>query len=375
MTTPTTHKKLHLLQITHDLDFGGLQQVIYNICRTIDRDQFEVSVLCLRAKGCFTEDVEALGIPVYCIAPPSGSTDYFLFLKVAKLLRKLKIDVVHTHNTQPFIDGTLGALLAGTKTIVHTDHARDFPDKTRYMIAEWFMSQFAYRVVGCSEHTSENLHKFEKISKQKIVTIENGIDPSRFNISIDTDAKRLALGINQSGPIIGLAVRHSKQKGICYLLDAMPFVISKIPNITLLIAGSGELTETLKSQAQRLGLNENVKFIGPRLDIPELLQLFDLYVLPSLWEGLPMVILEAMAAGCPVLATDVGGNYKAIENGVNGCLVEASCSESLAHNIVELLTDPKTLTQYREQSFEKFNKHYSAHIMTSRYMRLYQRQD
>lgn len=363
------------MQITHDLGLGGLQQVIYNICRTIDRDKFDISVLCLRTEGRLADDIKALGIPVYCVAPPKGTTDYFLFRKVAKLLKQHKVDVIHTHNTQPFIDGTIGALIAGTKTIIHTDHARDFPDKFRYMFAEWVMSLFSFKVVGCTEHTANNLHKYEKISKRKLVTIDNGIDPSRFTMDIDTQAKRQELNIESAGPVIGLAVRLSEQKGIRYLIDAMPKVIEQIPDITLIVAGEGDLSEQLRVQASDLNLGKNVKFVGPRHDIPELLKLFDLYVLPSLWEGLPMVILEAMAAGCPVLATDVGGNYRAIENGVNGALVKPACSKTLAENIIKLLQDPVTLARYRAASIEKFNREFNANIMSAKYMNLYQRKD
>ena len=127
--------------ITHDLAIGGLQQVVVNLCRTIDRDKFDVSVLCLRALGEFALEVEKLGIKVFFL-PQKKGTDYFSFFKVAKILRREKIEVIHTHNTQPFIDGTIGALLSGVKTIVHTDHARSFPDKRRYMFTEWVPISF-----------------------------------------------------------------------------------------------------------------------------------------------------------------------------------------------------------------------------------------
>src|SRR5512139_4112376 len=144
-------KKVRLMQITHDLAIGGLQQVIVNLCRTIDRERFDVSVLSLRHLGEFVPIVEKLGIEVVLLPQKQNSIDYLSFLKVAKILRAKKIDVIHTHNTQPLIDGTLGALLAGVKTIVHTDHSREFPDKRRYMFAEWLLSHFVYKMVGVSK--------------------------------------------------------------------------------------------------------------------------------------------------------------------------------------------------------------------------------
>lgn len=365
--------RLRLLQITHDLDLGGLQQVIYNLCRTLDRNRFDISVLCLRAKGLFATDVEALGIPVYLAEQKEHGADYFAFRKVARLLRELRIDVIHTHNTQPFFDGTIGAVLAGVRTVVHTDHARAFPDKLRYMVAEWAMSLYAYRVVGCSEHTSQQLMRYEKISKRKIVTIPNGIDGSRFELTIDRQAKRRELGIHEQGSVIGLAVRLSDQKGITFLLQAMPRILAKHPDTTLLIAGDGDLRMDLERETQQLGIAARVKFCGPRKDIPELLKLLDLYVLPSKWEGLPMVILEAMAAGCPIVATDVGGNSTAVVDGVTGALVPPQDPGALADAIIRLLDSPDLQKSYAANGKNRFRERFSAETMARQYERLYLR--
>jgi len=359
--------------ITHDLAIGGLQQVVVNICRTIDREHFDVSVLCLRELGEFTHEIESLGIRVLFLPQDPDRTDYFSFLKVANILRQEKIDIIHTHNTQPFVDGTIGALMSGVKTIVHTDHARDFPDKKRYMFAEWLMSLFAYKIVGVSDHTSKNLIKYEKISRRKIVTIPNGIDETKFDISIDKKKKKEDLGISKNGHVIGLCVRLTEQKGITYLLKAMPDVVKVMPDITLIIAGDGPLKKDLEKESDLLGVSDNVLLIGPRLDVSEILKLFDLYVLPSLWEGFPMVLLEAMAAKCPILATDVGGNPSAIVSGENGVLVPSRSPKALAEQIIYLLLNHDLRTKCAEKSLEIFQHNFSARGMTSKYEQLYRR--
>ncbi len=363
-----------LMLITHDLAIGGLQQVIVNICRTIDREYFDVSVLCLRELGPFTPEIERLGINVSCIPQKTDRTDYLSFLNVAKVLKQQCIEIVHTHNTQPFIDGVIGGLLAGVKTIIHTDHARDFPDKKRYMFAEWLMSHFVYKVVGVSEHTSQNLIKYEKISPSKVITIHNGIDGSKYDIAIDKKKKRAELGIHGNGPIIGLGVRLTCQKGLTYLLQAMPELIKRFPDITLIVAGEGPLENDLKNEASLLGVSDNVIFAGPRLDIPELLQLFDLYVLPSLWEGLPMVLLEAMAARCPIVATDVGGNASAVKNGVNGSLVKPQNPKALSDEIIRVLSSTDILEKYRLNGDNAFQNNFAARVMTSKYEKLYKKE-
>jgi len=365
-------RRIKVMQITHDLAIGGLQQVVVNICRAMDKDLFDVSVLCLRHLGSFVPEVEALGIKVILI-PQKETTDYLSFLQVASILREEKTEVIHTHNTQPFVDGTLGALLSGVKTIVHTDHARNFPDKKRYMFAEWLMSKFAYKVIGVSDHTSKNLMHYEKISPGKIMTIPNGIDGSRFSITLDKQKKRKELGIMADGPVLGLGVRLTEQKGITHLLDAMKMVVSHYPDTTLVIAGDGPLEEELKQKAGRLGIDKNVRFIGPRLDIPELLNLFDLYVLPSLWEGLPMVLLEAMAAGCPIVCTDVGGASTAVTHEVNGLLVKPADPDALSSAILSLLSDEEKRKRFAQNGIKRFQGSFSADIMTRKYEQIYLR--
>jgi glycosyltransferase involved in cell wall biosynthesis len=367
------HTRIRLMQITHDLAIGGLQRVVANICRTIDRDQFDVQVLCLRELGPFTADIERLGIKVSLI-PQTGRTDYFSFLKVARILRAERIDVIHTHNTQPFVDGTLAALLSGVRTIVHTDHARQFPDKRRYMLAERAMSLFAYRVVGVSDHTSANLEKYEKIPRAKIETIPNGIDGSAFDIPVDRVARRRELGIPADAMVLGIAARLSPPKGVTYLLKALPEVVRRLPNVVLVVAGDGPLEQGLKAESESLTLGSHVKFVGPRADMPELLKLFDLYVLPSISEGLPMVLLEAMAAGCPIVSTRVGGVPSAIESGVNGLLVPPQDPASLARAIVLALGDEALRRRFALAGKQAFAARFSAQTMTRRYERLYRRE-
>ena len=368
-------KKLRLMQITHDLGIGGLQQIVVNICRTIDRERFDVSVLCLRNLGEFVPEVEKLGIEVILLPQKQSGVDYLSFLKVAKILREKKIDVIHTHNTQPLIDGTLGALLAGVRTIVHTDHSREFPDKRRYMFAEWLLSHFVYKMVGVSTPTSQDLIKYERISPRKIATVLNGIDGSQFDITVDRQKKRMELGITGKGPVIGLGVRLSEEKGVAYLLRAMPEIIKRYPDITLVIAGKGDCEEDLKKEAAVLGIEKNTLFIGPRLDMPELKKVFDVFVLPSLREGLPTVLLEAMAAGCPIVATNVGGNHMAIAHGENGSLVESKNPKALATEIIRVLGDEQLRSRYAKRGLELFRTNFTAEAMTAQYEKLYLRED
>lgn len=366
--------KTRLLQITHDLHVGGLPRVVDTLCRAIDHERFDVSVLCLRDVGPLGEALrEDLGIPVFKLRDNHDVPDRLAFLKVARFLKQHPVDVVHTHNTEPFIEGSLGAVLAGVKTLVHTDHARPFPDRFRYMAGEWFVSQFAWKVVGVSDHTTENLRRYEKISRKKLVTIPNGIDGDRYDTEVDVAAARAELGIPEGAPVLGFASRLAEQKGLTYLLQALPAVLDAYPETRLLVAGTGELEASLRAEAAERGVADAIHFLGVRLDIPRLLKVFDLHVLPSLWEGLPMIILESMAAGCPTLATAVGGVATAIQDGHNGRLIEPRDPAALSGAIIEMLDDPARRRSMGEAARTTFQGGFTAAAMAKSYEQLYLR--
>jgi glycosyltransferase involved in cell wall biosynthesis len=153
----------------------------------------------------------------------------------------------------------------------------------------------------------------------------------------------------------------------------MKDVIPLFPDITLLIAGEGPLQDNLKRMSVDLGIERWVLFTGPRLDIPELLKLFDIYVLPSVSEGLPMVLLEAMAAGCPIIATEVGGVPKAVHHGENGSLVRPENPKALSSEIIRLLSNKDVRERYSENGVRLAREKFSAEAMTRSYEKLYLR--
>ena len=365
-------KKIKVLQITDNLGIGGLERVVVNLCKHLNKDLFDVSVVCLNFLGAFADELENGGIKVF-LAPKKKKNDYFLFWRLKDIIGKVKPDIVHTHNTNALIDGVIASILKRVPIRVHTDHARQFPDKKKYMAIEWFLSHFIHKIIAVSDETRENLVKYEKIDRYKITILNNGIDGSSYDINIDTDCKKKELGISGFTHIIGLGVRLTKQKGLIHLISAAPDILKKFPNTAFVIAGYGVLEKYLKEEVKRLGVDENFFFVGSRLDMPEILQTFDLFVLPSEWEGLPLVLLEAMAAKRAIVATDVGGNSMAIENGLSGSLVPTKNPDTLAKEIIRLLNEPETRKSYADNAYKRFKMEFSAEHMATKHENLYKK--
>ncbi|MHB8711794.1 MAG: glycosyltransferase family 4 protein [Trichloromonadaceae bacterium] len=363
---------VHLMQITHDLAIGGLQKVVVNICRNIDREKYKISVLCLRNLGPLADEIAELGIKIILLPQSKNKTDYLSFLKIAKVLSSEKVDLIHTHNTQPFIEGTLGSLISGGKrSIIHTDHSRPFPDKFRYMFAEWLVSHFVYKIVGVSKNTVKNLSKYEKISKKRLVLIENGVDRTKFKYTKKKEQLKKIIGISSDSIVLGVITRLESVKGVDYLIKAMPNVIQNYPNAHLLVVGDGGEMKKLKAEVFNLNICHNVTFLGFRNDIPDILNILDIYILPSISEGLPMGLLEAMAVGCPIIASRVGGVPEILKHKDNALLVEPGRSEELATSIKQLIKSPSLRKRLSAKVSEDFDEKYSVKQMVDKYQELF----
>lgn len=365
--------KIKILEVTHDLNIGGLQRVVVDLAKNLNKEKFNVTVCALKSGGPLEGELKTAGIKIIKIQHTPGRVDYFSFWKLYKILKTEKPDIIHTHNTHPLIDGTIASLLSGVPVRIHTDHARQFPDKNRYMMIERLFSRFIEKMITVSNHTKGNLVSYEKISPEKIEVIINGIDGRKYCTSVDQWKKKNELGIvEKKKPIIGLGVRLSRQKGIEYLLDAVKLLKEDFPDILLLIAGEGELSEELRLKAERLNITDSVLFLGPRLDMNEILKVLDIYVLPSIWEGLPLVILEAMAASLPIVATDVGGNREVIREGENGFLVRPKDSRALYLAIKKILDSNDLKQSFSINSLTLFQKAFSLDKMVLEYEKVFE---
>ncbi|ULA61354.1 MAG: Glycosyl transferase, group 1 [Nitrospira sp.] len=347
---------------------GGAERVISNLAASLNPDRYR-AVLCLFRPGWIQERSEVRGIRSFII-PTHGMTDWQWALQFKRLLRQERVDLIHAHEFDANVQGTFVAAISGIP-LVATVHGKNyFWERFRRRLAYRWVSRRATMVA-----VSQNLKQFivEKVgvSPERIKVLYNGVDASPRYDRVDVDDCKKELGLPENHQIVGVVGNLYPVKGHQYLIDGLPAILAKCPNTSFVFAGRGELEAALKAQVRRLGIETNVFFLGLRQDIPRILAMLDVFVLPSLSEGLSMAILEAMSAGKPVIATQVGGNPELVLNGETGFLVPPRDSQALASSVVTLLTNRQQAAQYAERGKRRAEGQFSLRTMVCAYQSLY----
>jgi glycosyltransferase involved in cell wall biosynthesis len=272
--------------------------------------------------------------------------DIRAFLALLTLLRREKPAIVHTHTYKAGILGSWAAKMAGVPIIIHTPHGHIFfghfsPQVTRcFMLMERLTAAIVDRMVALTEGERSDYVAFSVANQEKMVTIHSGVNVDRFmKVKRNGREKKLSLGLNAEAPVVGTVGWLLPIKGPIYLLKAMAEVWHTHPDIQLVYVGKGDLEEEVKGEAYRTGLSDKVKFLGWRDDIPEIMQFLDIFVLPSLNEGMGRVLVEAMACGKPIVASNVGGIPDLVKDGHNGFLVGPGDVNGLSLAIKKLIED------------------------------------
>jgi glycosyltransferase involved in cell wall biosynthesis len=272
---------------------------------------------------------------------------------------KEKPDVVHTHSSKGGILGRLAAKITGVPHIIHTPHGHVFYGHFGafaswvFLWIEKIFSGFTDRMVALTDGEKDDYINLSVCSPEKLFKIHSGVDVNKFMQGNGNRVeKRRSLGLDQNEAVIGFVGWLLPIKGPNYLLKAMDDVWHGHPEASLVLVGKGDLDVDLRAEARKKNANGKVKFLGWREDIDEIMPLFDMLVLPSLNEGMGRVLVEAMAAGKPVVASRVGGIPDLVRDGETGYLVPPADEKALADGIKMLLDDPERAKQMGQQGKE-----------------------
>ncbi len=241
------------------------------------------------------------------------------------------------------------------------------------IILERYLSGFTSALILVSDADHKKAERFSLAPSEKMVVIKNGVDFSDYQkINVSTKLSKIReLNLESSKPIVGTVARLHRQKGLIYLLKAVKKIAQSYPEVKMLIIGDGPLREKLKRKTQRLGIEKWVSFLGERKDIPALLSLFDVFVLPSLWEGLPFALIEAAALEKAVAVTKVDGIKEIVRDRETGILFPPKNPESLAQAVISLLQDREASSYMAEKLKKEIYPQYTLSRMVEETQNLY----
>src|SRR3989442_1114380 len=370
--------RIGVLQFLPAFATGGTERQVVNLARAIDLSRFDLHFGCLRQWGELLGEVTERGIPVaeYRINTLYSAPAMRQRLRLAWDLKRQRIKIVHTYNFYGNVFAIPAARLAGVPVLVASIRGLDADLTPLRRRAQRLVCRLAHRIAVNAEAVRRNLIA-DGYDPEKIVVIRNGIDLSRFQRQRGDGRLHQQFRFPPRAPLVAVFSRLIRLKGVEHFLEAAALVAQQVPAARFLVVGDcytrvqdgalvsdGAYRNELGRYAARLGLDGRVTFTGFRQDVPELLSETAVSVLPSVeGEGLPNSILEAMAASVPVVATNVGGNAEAVEDGVTGLLVPPRDAHALARGICQFLEDGELASRFAQAGRRRVAQHFSLERM------------
>ncbi len=390
----TVENKIHLLQLIYSFDVegsgGGIARFVISLCQALNKELFDVSIGGLWNMGTENEQIRMRklneeGIKAFTAADwnPSHPLHSLIvsYKGLSRFIKKSSVEVIHSHSEFSDIVTLMLKFQPGVPTIIRTLH-NGYPIEWRKRpIRRLVLSNTLYPIfynseIGVAAHVVSNLNQrwLARRLGREATLLRNAIDLRRFmGLHHLEEKSKLGMDIPDDGYVIGTVGRLREEKGYAYLLEAASLLVQQYTDpIYFVIIGAGDLADRLVEQARRLQIGERVIFTGPRQDIEFLLSGMDIFVCSSLWEGFSTAVLEAMAAGVPVLATDIPGNRELIKPDVNGWMIPPGDPEALSKEIVNIIAKPLKERQIIARAAEKVAADYSIERIAKQHEEWYQ---
>jgi len=374
--------KIHILQLLGSATgkkstrgVGGAEVLVLQLAKNLDKKRFIVSVGYSGWSPLISE-FRNVGVAIYYLRP-NTKYDISFVMHLTNLIKRKGIDILQTHGLRlDFLSSVVSKLVKIpviiTRHVAISDHLENNLRKKVYSFFDRYSLSYAHRVVTVTRAVADDLISNQGIKPSKVSVIYNGVDLNKFGSNfIDIDAIKTELGLKRDYSVVGMVAQLVDFKGYPFFLKAASLVLKNNPKVYFLVVGKGPLQNELKNQAERLGIQNNVVFVGFCKDITKILSIMDIFTLSSLREGLPISMIEAMAAGKPVVATHVGGVPELVRDGVTGFIVLPRDSEALAEKIIELLNNKDKAEKMGTTGRKFVREKFSLERMIQEYESLY----
>jgi len=359
-------------QLLHSLHVGGAEVLAARLGRQL-RNECRFLFVCLDEAGTIGEDLRDQGFAVEVLGRREG-VDWRCAVRLAKILEREQVDLVHAHQYTPFFYSLFARLFQRKPAVLFTEHGRHFPDypRPKRKVANRLLLERRDRVVGVGQAVRRALIHNEGIPARRVGVIYNGINtPENGDSGQDRDALRRELGFARGDFVILLVARLDYLKDHATAVKMMRRVIAERPGARLVLVGDGPERGAVQQLVEMNQLGAYVRFLGLRKDVARLLKASDLFLLTSISEGIPLTIIEAMAAGLPVVATRVGGVAEVVAEGQTGLLAPSGDDTVLAAQVLHLADDPDLCRRMGRLGQERARTVFSESQMHARYLELY----
>jgi sugar transferase (PEP-CTERM/EpsH1 system associated) len=373
----STHKPL-IAHVLFRLGTGGLENGVVNLINTLPDDKYQHVVICMTDYSDFRNRINNNTVQVYCLNKRPGH-DFAVYVRLWRLLQKIKPDILHTRNLSA-LEAQLPGMLAGIKCRIHGEHGRDLADvdgtNWRYVLLRRWFRPLVQRYIPMSKDLEGWLIKQIKVSEKKISQVYNGVDINRFTVNDEKPLWMLPMAFRAPELVlIGTVGRLDPVKDQITLVQAFIHLVNAHPELShqvrLVIVGEGELLSALQILVLDANVDHLVWFAGERHDVADIMQTLDLFVLPSINEGISNTILEAMASALPVIATEVGGNPELVIEGQTGYLVPKQDPIAMAAAFKRYLLQPQLLKLHGQAGRLRVVSTFSLSRMMTDYMAIY----
>ncbi len=361
-----------IAHVLHRLAFAGAEVLAGALGRQL-RGRYRTVYFCLDGVGDLGEELASEGFTVVTLGRQPG-VDWKVAKRIRHAAREHQVDLLHAHQYTPFFYGSVSRGWRSRPRLLFTEHGRHYPDvrKLKRVIANQLLFRPTDRATAVGQFVADALVKNEGIPARRIKVIYNGINPEKFVRPTSTrPAIRSELGLTPDQPVVLQVARFHSVKDHATAIKAMAKVIEQRPDAVLLLAGDGNEQSAMKQLAKELGIAPQVRFLGVRTDIAELVAGADVFVLSSLSEGVSVTLLEAMAGGCPICATEVGGNAEVVLHEQTGLLSPRQDAEALGANLRSLLASDDLRKRYALAGQARVNQDFTQDRMHKAFSDVY----
>ncbi|MGE5237358.1 MAG: glycosyltransferase [Chloroflexota bacterium] len=366
--------KIKVLHLYQNSQVGGIQLQLLSLFNAYDRDVLTPLFCCLGPKLGIVPEMERLGVEVIALNRVRYSRfSPGIIMELYRVMKERGIHVLRTHKYRSNFYGRVAAFLARVPVVIASEH-NIYQDKelrvTRRVVNK-VLSLVCDKIVAVSEAIREDIVRYDRVAPSKVIIVRNGVDVAKFKAEGSYRDIRKEFGIDRNDFLIGFVGRLVSNKSLPNLVRAFSALRAKAWPVTLLIVGEGSMMEELKSMARQDRVTDSVIFTGIRRDIPDILSALDVFVLPSVNEGLPNALLEAMAMGKAVVASEVAGVPEVVEPGVTGVLVPMEDHSALEKALSRLFEDRGLAACLGRAAREAVEKEYSINATAARWHTLY----